>query len=391
MLTASENLEFEHAAMLRDRISALQKTLEKQIIVSTKNVDRDVFGFYRKDASVSIALLVIRNGVISGGRRFYLQDPYGDDSVILSQALSQIYDPNSPPPREVILPHTTEDLDILTDRFKDLAQSSVSLIVPQRGERKDLLNMATTNAKQLFEEREAQLHSWNGLAESLMKKLGLPAQPESIECLDISNTSGKQSVGSLVRFHQGEPDSKNYRHYRIKSKNTPDDYAMMREVLLRRFQKGIDEGNLPDLFMVDGGKGQLGIAEAAVKELGLIQEVSLVGIAKERQDEGEKLYRPRRKNPIILPPHNPVLLHLMRIRDEAHRFGITFHRKLRNKKSMASTLDSIPGVGPTRKKALLSSMGSIKNISRSSIEDLSQVKGVGPELAQVIYQYFKNS
>ena len=210
-------------------------------------------------------------------------------------------------------------------------------------------------------------------------------QPETIECLDISNLLGKQAVGSLVCFVHGEKAAKLYRHYRIRSQDTPDDYAMMREVLDRRMSKGVEEDRLPDMLLIDGGKGQLQVAYDVLAQYNLLGRIDLVSIAKEKADEGEKLFKPGRKNPILLPAHSPVLLYLMRIRDESHRFGITFHRKLRGKEQLTSKLDAIEGIGPKRKQVLLKHLGSLKRITEAGVDELAQAPGIGPELAQTIF------
>ena len=391
MLNAAAHQEFEKAALLRDRIGALDKTLEKQIVLSKIRKNRDVFGFYRQGVSVSVALLYVRKGILSGSRRFFLEDPYGDDQVILSQALKQLYDESNPPPAELLLPHDFEDRTVMAERLSDLSARSVTLTVAKRGEPRDLVQMARTNARQLFDEQRNKKRSWQDLAKSMEKKLNLSAPPQRIECLDISNISGTHAVGSLVSFFSGEPDTRNYRHYKIKTVLGPDDYAMMKEVIERRFAKALDNDDFPDLFMVDGGKGQLRMAEAVVSDLDIPERVQLLGIAKERTDEGEKLYRPGRKNPIILPAHNPVLLCLMKIRDEAHRFGITFHRSLRRKQTLSSALDQIPGIGQQKKKVLLKTIGSLQQISRASVDDLQNVAGIGPTLARQIYQFFNET
>jgi len=383
--------EFERAALLRDRIDALTKTLEKQIVLSGTNKNRDVFGFYRQGVSVSVAVLYVRKGMLGGSRRFFLEDPYGDDQAILSQVVKQLYDESNIPPSEILVNHDFDDRTVVTERLSDLASRSVTLTIPRRGEPKDLIRMANANAKQLFEERQNRQRSWQDLAANMQKKFYLPRPPNRIECLDISNISGTHAVGSLVSFVSGEPDPKRYRHYKIKSVHGPDDYAMMREVILRRFTRGTEENSLPDLFVVDGGKGQLGVAESVVADLNLAQDVSLIGIAKEKTDEGEKLYRPGRKNPILLPQHNPLLLYLMRIRDEAHRFGVTFHRSLRQKRTLSSPLDQIPGVGRERKRELLRTLGSLQQISRASVEDLQTVSGIGPALATEIHRFFNRA
>jgi len=391
MQDAADQQKYEKAALYRDRISSITRTLEKQIVISQTYTNRDIFGFYRQGASVAIAILFVHRGIINGSRRFFLEEPYGDDEAIISQVIKQLYDIQTIPPPEILLPHHLEDQIVLAERLTDLAERKVTLTVPQRGERIELIRMANNNARQLFEEKEMKHHSWQTLANSMVKKLNLPMPPNRIECLDISNISGTHAVGSLVSFHNGEPENNNYRHYKIKTVDGPDDYAMMREVIIRRFQRALDEHDFPDLFIVDGGRGQLGVAEAVAKDMGLDESVNLVGIAKERIDEGEKLYRPGRKNAIVLPSHNPVLLYLMKIRDEAHRFGITFHRSLRRKSTLSSTLDTIPGIGAARKKQLLTSIGSLKKISRASVEELERVDGIGTELAMEIHQFFNQS
>ena len=249
-----------------------------------------------------------------------------------------------------------------------------------------LMQMAETNAAQIFSEKAKKEQSWEALASSLQAKLRLLNRPETIECLDISNLLGKQAVGSLVCFVQGDKEVKLFRHYRIRSQDTPDDYAMMREVLQRRMIKGLEEDRLPDMLLIDGGKGQLQVAVDVLGEFDLLGRIDLVSIAKEKEDEGEKLFKPGRKNPILLPAHSPVLLYLMRIRDESHRFGITFHRKLRGKDQLRSKLDAIEGIGPKRKQLLLQHLGSLKRVTEAGIEALAQVPGIGPELAQQIYQ-----
>ena len=388
MLQASTRLDFERAATIRDQISALSRTLEKQVISADHSKDQDVFGFARKNAAVTIAILFIRNGLINGSRSFFLPDPFGEDASILSQVLGQLYDNDAIVPKEVLLPFEPSDLDLLEAHLNDLGNGRVTVKIPKRGDSQQLVAMATANALQLFEEKEKKNKSWENLCHSMEKLLHLDRPPNRIECLDISNISGKQAVGSLVSFHLGEPDKNCFRHYRIKTVDGPNDYAMMKEVLTRRLTRGLNENTLPDLFVVDGGKGQLGMALAVARELGITNEVDWIGIAKEKQDEGEKLYKPERKNPIILPAHNPVLLYLMRIRDESHRYGVTFHRRLRNKVTLASELEKIPGIGNEKKKQLLKHLGSLKRIRLASYSDLLEVDGIGEGLATEIYNYF---
>jgi excinuclease ABC subunit C len=389
MMTASAALDFEKAATIRDQLSALTRTLEKQVISASHSKDQDVFGFARKDAAVSIVVLFIRNGLINGTRTYFFADPFGEDQMILSQALTQFYNADSSIPKEILLPFEPADVDLHEEYVNDRASVKVHLKIPLRGDNQKLVIMANANAEQLFNEKEKKKQSWQNLCQSLEKTLRLNRPPHRIECLDISNISGKQAVGSLVCFTQGEPDKNNFRHYKIRTVDGPNDYAMMKEVLERRLGRGIEEDTLPDLFVVDGGKGQLGIALAVAGELGITDKIDWIGIAKERRGEGEKLYKPHRKNPIILPPHNPILLYLMRIRDESHRYGVTFHRNIRNKATLASDLDKIAGIGTEKKRQLLRHMGSLKRIKTATHSELMEVKGIGEELAKEIVSFFR--
>lgn len=389
MQAAAEKMEFEKAAFIRDQINAISKTLEKQLIVSNHKRNQDVFGLYRKDAAIGITIMFIRQGVISGSRSFFIEDPYGDNRVILAQAINQFYDNTiNLPAKEILLPFEPDSKELLEEKLTDLLDSRVSLAIPQRGDRTGLTAMAEENAKNIFDEKEKQKASWQTLSKSIIKKLKLNGSPDLIECLDISNISGKQAVGSLVCFENGEPRKPQYRHFKIRTIDGPNDYGMMEEVLYRRLTRGMEENNLPDLFIVDGGKGQLNMAMRVALELGIADALDWIGIAKERDHEGEKLYKPGRKNPILLPAHDPVLLYMMRIRDESHRYGITFHRRLRNKSTLTSELDAITGIGNDRKKKLLKHFGSLKKVKEATISDLEEVKGIGPELAEQIFNQF---
>lgn len=388
MQEAAAALDFEQAATLRDQISALQRTLEKQVVASQQANDQDVIGFSRKGTAVAVALLFIREGLISGSRSFYLDDPYGDDAIILAQVINQFYDQDSYLPKEIMVPFAPEDIELIAENLSDLRGSRVTLTVPQRGDKHKLIAMAEANSNQVFAEKEKKEQTWESLCRSMQQKLHLEKPPERIECLDISNISGKQAVGSLVCFEKGEPATGKFRHYKIRTIDGPDDYGMMREVLQRRLNRGLEENTLPDLFVVDGGKGQLNMALDVAAELGIREKLDWIGIAKEKQDEGEKLYKPGRKNPILLPGHNPVLLYLMRIRDESHRYGVTFHRRLRNSSAFHSELDQVPGIGEERKKRLLKHFGSLKQIRLAGQDQLAQVEGIGPDLARQIYAHF---
>ena len=385
MEQAAEALRFEQAAVYRDQIRALARTTEHQAIVADHHLDQDVFGIHRQDASVGIALLFVRGGMITGAQTFFLPEPLGEDDSLLSQTILQYYSTERQPPRELLLPFALEDAEPIGERLAELREGPVALLAPQRGKRMQLMQMAAANAAQILYERAKIEHSWATLADALQARLRLERQPEVIECVDISNLQGKQAVGSLVSFVHGDKAAGRYRHYRIRSQDTPDDYAMMGEVLARRLEKGLERDDLPDLLLLDGGKGQLQVAMAALARFDLGGRIDLVAIAKEKAEEGEKLFRPGRKNPVLLPAHSPVLLYLMRIRDEAHRFGITFHRRLRGREQLQSRLDAIEGIGPKRKQQLLRTLGSLRRVAEADLDTLAAVPGIGPELARQIH------
>jgi excinuclease ABC subunit C len=386
MQQAAAALKFEQAALHRDQINGLRKTLERQIIVADHQLDQDVFGLAREGASVGIAILFIRSGMISGAQTFFITDPIGEDDRILRETIIQYYSAQRQPPRELLLPLAPEDEELVRERLCELRESPVSTLIPRRGKKMQLMQMASDNAVQIFAERNRKRKSWDAMAGSLQNKLKLRNRPDTIECLDISNLAGKQAVGSLVCYQAGEKEKTRFRHYRIRLKDEPDDYAMMDEVLRRRMKTGIEKANLPDMLLLDGGKGQLNIAVNVLAGFDLLERIDLVAIAKEKQEEGEKLFRPGRKNPILLPAHSPALLYLMRIRDESHRFGITFHRRLRNKETLHSRLDNLQGVGAKRKKLMLKTMGSYKRIMESTADELTAVPGIGSKLAESIHQ-----
>lgn len=386
MKSAAASQNYEEAALLRDQVQGLDKTLEHQVVVAEHHRDQDIFGLVRKDASIGIAILFVRSGIISGVQTFLLNDPIGSDPAILAATIIQYYSTERQPPPELLLPHKPEDSELLQERLSELRDGNVKLLIPMRGKYMQLMEMVQQNARQIFTDQEQKKKSWQNLSSLLQKSLHLAHEPDHIECVDISNIGGKQAVGSLVCYHQGVKYTPGYRHYKIREKTTPDDYAMMREVLERRLQKGIVEENLPSLLLLDGGKGQLSLAIDVINHLSLADTIDLVAIAKEKEQEGEKLFRPGRKNPINLPRHSPALLFLMRIRDEAHRFGITHHRKLRRKSTLASELDELQGIGKQRKHLLLRTFGSLSKLKLASPSELTGVPGIGAVLAKSIYQ-----
>jgi len=384
MASLAGRLEFEEAARCRDRITALERTLEKQVVAGVM-IDTDVFALVRSAVSVAISVLVLRHGIISGHRSFFLADPLGSDDEVLAASVCRYYDDGNEVPRQLLLDREVADGQLIGQWLAEHRGGVVKVRVPRRGDGLRLMEMARANGRQVFADRERQKKSWEVLAASLVNTLQLARSPERIECLDISNLGGQHAIGSLVAFAKGAKDKVNYRHYRIRTLEGPDDYGMMAEVLGRRFRRGQEKDDLPGLLMVDGGKGQLGIARRLLADFALEGRMELVGIAKDKKGEGEKLYRPGRKNSILLPSHSPLLLFLMKVRDESHRYGITCHRALRRKKTFWSELDGVDGIGPARKKNLLRVMGSLKRVKEASVDQLAEVPGIGPELAQSIH------
>ncbi len=387
MREAAAELRFEEAARCRDRIKALTGTLERQAVVASRARDQDVFGLACRDGRMAMAVLLVRAGVISDRRTFFLGEPLGDAATVLSEALPLFYDQAPFVPPEIILPLALPDAETQSEWLSEKRQQRVTLLTPRQGNRRRLLEMAIANAEQVLLENEAQAAGWRELAEGLQRALHLSQPPERVECLDISNLGGQEAVGSLVSFRAGEKEPAAYRSFKIRGQQTPDDYAMMAEVLDRHLPRALAEKRLPDLLLIDGGKGHLGVAMAACKRLGLNERPELAAIAKEREEEGEKLFRPGRKNPIILPRHSPLLHFLMRVRDEAHRYGITFHRGLRSRKMLSSRLDQVSGLGPAKKKALLTALGSLRRIEETEVAELAAVPGIGPALAQRIKEH----
>ena len=388
MRQASKTLDFEKAAFIRDQLQALAKTLEKQVVVSNLDRNQDVFGYVRKGAGVGISVLNVRQGMVCGQQVFFLLDPIGDDSEVLEEVLRQYYTKEQTVPDELLLPFQVVDHISLLDWLSRIFGKCVHSRIPQRGEGLKLLRLAEKNARQIHIEQDNRERNWQELAKTLERKLHLVSFPSRVECLDISNIGGKQPVGSLVCFLEGEKAPKEYRHYSISSVHEPDDYRMMHEVLTRRFTGMHKKAILPDLLVIDGGKGHLSVARNILQEKGLQGRVDLVAIAKDKENKTDKIYLPGRKNPLNLVRHSPVVFFLMQIRDEAHRFGISFHRKLRHKNALASEVDSIPGIGPARKKILLKTIGSLAGIKKATPEELAKINGIGPELASQIWHFF---
>ncbi len=395
MEQTSEQLHFEEAARIRDKIEAIGTTLEKQRIVSSSLRDQDIFGLYREEDRLQLYAIHVRKGAILGQRRFPPVKTRMETAEAFSSLLRQYYSTGVTVPREIIISEAVEDGEIIEQWLTEMRGGKVSLTIPRRGQKKALLAMAVSNAEQALRAEEKRQIDTEELLHDLARFLMLERPPRRIECFDISNIGGKYAVGSLVAFSDGVPDRARYRRFRIRTKNESDDYGMMREVLERRYRDG---ETLPDLIVVDGGKGQLGVALSVLQDMG-IRGVDVIGLTKKthslpatgsspiRRDR-DRVYLPNRKNPLYLEKHPKAFFLLQRIRDEAHRFAITYHRTLKTREDLRSTLDEIPGIGSTRKKALLTFFGDVKKIAEASREELAKVPGIGENTAQMIFEYF---
>ncbi|NIA16400.1 MAG: excinuclease ABC subunit UvrC [Nitrospiraceae bacterium] len=387
----AQRLEFEQAAFLRDRLYHLRRTIERQRTVAVPGAeDRDVFGFFSEGRFTEIQAIFFRGGKMVGGRAFSFERCEMPLDELLGSFLLQYYAKAPIVPTEILLPVDIEDASVLGEILTEQRERRVNVLWPRRGEKRALVEMAMRNAKSSFEEKRLADAANKDLLEQLRTALKLSATPNRIECYDISTLQGAGAVGSMVTFVGGAPDKSRYRRYAIKAVEGQDDFAMMREVLMRRFRRGIEEDDLPDLVVIDGGKGQLNVAVEVFKELA-IEDLPAVGLAKARSERDthspERFFLPGRKNPVVPPQHGPVVRLMARIRDEAHRFAITYHRKKRSKATLRTTLTDIPGVGPKRAKILLKSLGSLAKIRASSVADIAVLPGFSEALAETILKH----
>jgi len=390
MLVAAERTEYERAATLRDKIRAIERTMESQKMAAFARTELDLVGMARQDNQAAIQLFVIRDGKMIG-RDVFLLDAVREaaDDEVLTSFLEQYYAQARSIPRDVYVPSPTVDAGVLETFLAEQRGGPVHLRVPQRGEKRELLALATRNAGETLAREQARWLADQGKTlaafEELADALELSGPPLRIECYDISNFQGSESVGSMVVFEDGKPRSGEYRRFRIKTVSGPNDFASHQEVLRRRFrtvrvgEEGSEEERrwaMPDLVIIDGGKGQVSAAKETLDALGL-HDLPLAGLAKER----EELFLPGRSDPIVLPATSPALYLVQRLRDEAHRFAITYHRGLRARRSVRSAFDDLPGVGPKRKRELLKVFGSIKRVRDAPVEQIAAVPGIGRALA----------
>jgi excinuclease ABC subunit C len=394
MQTASDAERFEEAARYRDQIRAVETTQERQQITDHWGGDQDVFGLYREGGSIEVQVLFVRHGTMVGTIAYAFDDFELSDEEVLEAVLTQFYQATDRDvPDEILLPVSIGDAAVRAEYLSERRGKKVTVLVPQRGGKLRLVEMARENAKQGFAaRREAASEGARQVAE-LQRKLRLRVPPNHIECVDIATFQGGETVGSLVAFVGGVAWKDGYRRYRLRSVVGTDDFASIAEVMERRFREGPKRDPLPDLLVIDGGAGQLAAARAAQESLGL-GELPVIGLAKERVERDataremarrpERLFLPNRKNPIVLRQHSTALFLLQRARDEAHRFANAYHRKLRDRARFRSPLDDIPGIGPRRRRELLRHFGSLRRLRAATMEELLAVPGISTEMANRI-------
>ncbi|MCK5799235.1 MAG: excinuclease ABC subunit UvrC [Deltaproteobacteria bacterium] len=403
MTLAADTLAFELAAHLRDQIDAVERSLQPQEVVGEKLVDQDVFALYREGDAVDIVVIIPRRGQIIGRREDAFTGQEFPSDEILSAYISQYYDgatTGQALPREILLPFPIEDIEAKAEWLSGRAQHRVTLLVPRRGHKRKLVDLARQNAQHTFETRRRKDLDVTIHLAKLQARLHLTRTPHHIECYDISQFQGDQVVASMVVMREGEPDPGSYRHFRVRGARS-DDFSALYEVLsrrLRRAREGDAAWELPDLIVVDGGKGQLSSALAALRDVDFPAEIPLpdmVGLAKERSgpdaagdERPDRVFRPHVKDPVRLRPNTTELFLLSRLRDEAHRFAIGQHRRLRQKRTLRSGLDDIPGIGKKRKIALLRTLGSVRAIQAASLGELRAVPTMTSRAAEAVFRYF---
>ncbi len=401
MERAAVDMQFEEAAQIRDRIRDIRQTMERQRVVGSQEEDRDVVGLYEEEGRTALSLLLVRGGSVVERRGFPLFETVIPLPELVRSFLLQYYSqPGRSLPPEVLLPVPLQDREAVEEILSDLRGGGCSVRTPKRGEKRQLVSLADLNARTLWEEKARDDQRRKTMLRELERKLAMSKPPDRIECVDISNLRGELAVGSSVVFQEGLPLREGYRRYKVRLLKKSDDYGMMYEVLERRFRKGEDRQPLPDLLLIDGGKGHLGVAVRVLKDLG-VPGVHVAAIAKgrprvrggaepgkEAETVVDRVFLPGRSNPLSFSPHSGGLHLLQQVRDEAHRFAIAYHRKLRSRAMARSELDGIPGIGPKRKKALLETLGDLEGIRQASIEELGGVEGMNEKAALSVWSRF---
>jgi excinuclease ABC subunit C len=386
MQQESKNLNYEEAARLRDQIQLIENFYFKaQKVVSGDFEDRDVISLAVEGEDACSVIFKVRDGKVVGRQHFYLQNVEEKEiAVILSQFMQQHYSLTDDYPNQIFLPEDPEEQQLLENWLSKSAGHIVNLIIPQIGEKKKLVELAQKNARYLLDDlliqKEKKKEHIVYSVKMLQKHLHLENPPRRIEAFDISNFQGQDAVASMVCFFNGKPRKTEYRHFKIRSKQTPDDFAMMQEVVTRRYQRVLKEGNpLPDLVLIDGGKGQLSSARQALLELDM-RDQPVIGLAKRL----EEVFIPGSSEPQNIPKSSAGLKLLQQIRDESHRFAIDYHRKLRSKRTFKSPLDDIPGIGPQRKASLMKTFGSLKKIKEASVDELVKRGKIPRKVAEAV-------
>jgi excinuclease ABC subunit C len=389
MAAAARDQEFERAARLRDKIFSLERTVEKQVAVTTDFKDRDVFALARSSEYSVVTVLTARNGFLTGTRHYDFSEIISTKDEMLAAFVRQYYDRHPFIPDEVLTSIELEDSELIAEWLRDTGKKKIKLIYPRRGEKVRLVKLAVHNAENELKNVLASHSAEMDLLLRLQKKLKMKTLPVRIECFDNSNISGTEPVAAMVVFENARAQKALYRKYRIKTVDEHDDYAYMKEALSRRFGRGERSKPYPDLLMVDGGKGQLNIAMAVIRELALADKFVVIGIAKKDEKKGEtrdKIFIPGRVNPLGFGREGELLLFLQRVRDEAHRFAIGFHRQRRKKKSLQSALDTIRGIGPKRKATLLKHFKTLKNIRTADLEEIRALPGFNRQAAESVLE-----
>jgi excinuclease ABC subunit C len=394
----AEREDFEVAAVLRDSIAAVERTLAKQHIVQDDFVDQDVWGLYREADSVEVAVLFIRAGKLVGRRVFHQKDQELPDATVIAEHVQQYYATGTYIPDEIVVGVEIEDGAVLTDWLGAARGKKVKLVEPRRGIRARLVELADRNAAASAQSRRNKDEDTDALLQKVADRLGLPRPPRRIECFDIAHIQGTDTVASMVTFIDGVPARGLYRKFKLRTTEN-NDFASMYEVLTRRFKRTVGDDPAwarPDLLVIDGGKGQLGMAVTALTDLGVKlggeEGIEVIGLAKERELEAgsapDRIYRRNVKDSIALRANSPELYVLARIRDEAHRFANTFHRDRRAKASLRSQLDDIPGIGTTRRQRLLKHFGSVRAVRLASLDELAKAPGMNRKAAEQVAKFF---
>lgn len=389
MYKASDDTRYEDAAYYRNQISYLKKNMEVEKFISSSLTNRDIFGLYNSNNSYEFLILHSRDGQIVDKSEYRLKSPNPDKKKVLEEFVARFYQDNRYLPKEILLPFDIENPALYSQLFSEQRGNKVEIRIPKRGSKYKLIQFAMKNARESYKRNSYKNEKDQQLLKTLKESLELKRIPETIECFDISNIQGDLTVASLVRFADAKPQKDRYRRYRIKTVSGPNDYASMYEVINRRLKRAAQEGwELPDLILIDGGKGQLNIASKVIMDAGIEDKVDVISIAKGRgHNELDKIYTTTGDGPAIMNEQLDSLYLLMRIRDEAHRFAIDYHKQLRSKRTLTSSLTEIPGIGEKRRMTLMSHFGTIDAIKKAGIEDLSSLPGMNRKLAETVKEY----